>query len=128
MILGQNFKFLLSLSMVKSDLEMMFADGVECVQGLFDHLWRFQIWLAAILDFLQRGNPSILGQNFNFKGSYCMAKRTLEMMFGGYLEWWDCNICHIWYFGSFPAFSSMSPELSRKGLIYFSYHTNFENQ
>ena len=43
MILGQNFKFLLSLSMVKSDLEMMFGDGVECVQGLFDHLWRFQI-------------------------------------------------------------------------------------
>ena len=43
MILGQNFKFLLSLSMVKWDLEMMFADGVECVQGLFDHLWRFQI-------------------------------------------------------------------------------------
>ena len=55
MILGQNFKFLLSLSMVKSDLEMMFGDGVECVQGLFDRIWRFQISMAAILDFFQRG-------------------------------------------------------------------------
>ena len=40
---------------LKSDLQMMFGDGVECVQGLFDHIWRFQISMAAILDFFQRG-------------------------------------------------------------------------
>ena len=38
MILGENFKFFLSLSVVKSKLEEMSGDVVECVQGLFHHL------------------------------------------------------------------------------------------
>ena len=98
MILGQNFKFLLSLSMVKSDLEMMFGDGVECVQGLFDHIWRFQISMAAILDFFQRGYPMILGQNFKFLLSLSMVKSDLEMMFGDGVECVQGLFDHIWRF------------------------------
>ena len=86
MILGQNFKFLLSLSMVKSDLEMMFGDGVECVQGLFDHIWRFQISMAVILDFSQRGYPMILGQNFERLQSVHMVKLDKEILFVDVLE------------------------------------------
>ena len=41
----------LSLCTVKSDLEMMFGNGVECEQGHLYHIWRFQILMAAILDF-----------------------------------------------------------------------------
>ena len=33
MIWGQNFKFLLSLFIVKLDLEMTFGNVVECLQG-----------------------------------------------------------------------------------------------
>ena len=80
MILGQNVTFPLSLCTVKSDLEMMFGDGVECVQGHFHHIWRFQILMAAILDFLPRGLPMILGQNVTFLlrlGSH--LRQTFEM-------------------------------------------------
>ena len=80
MILGQNFTFPLSLCTVKSDLEMMFGDGVECVQGHFHHIWRFQILMVAILDFLPRGLPMILGQNVTFLlrlGSH--LRQTFEM-------------------------------------------------
>ena len=41
MILGENVTFPLSLCTVKSDLEMMFGDGVECVQGHLYHILRF---------------------------------------------------------------------------------------
>ena len=41
----------LSLCTVKSDLEMMFGNGVECEQGHLYHIRRFQILMAAILDF-----------------------------------------------------------------------------
>ena len=80
MIFGQNVTFPLSLRMVKSDLEMMFGDGVECVQGHLYHIWRFQILMAAILDFLPRGLPMILGQNVTFLlrlGSH--LRQTFEM-------------------------------------------------
>ena len=71
---------------MKSDLEMMFGDGVECVQGHLYHIWRFQILMAAILDFLPRGLPMILGQNVTFPLSLCMVKSDLEMMFGDGVE------------------------------------------
>ena len=61
---------------------MMFGDGVECVQGLFDHIWRFQISMAAILDFFQRGYPMILGQNFKLIVTLSAVKMDLEMMSG----------------------------------------------
>ena len=80
MILGQNVTFPLSLCTVKSDLEMMFGDGVECVQGHLYHIWRFQILMVAILDFLPRGLPMILGQNVTFLlrlGSH--LRQTFEM-------------------------------------------------
>ena len=73
MILGQNVTFPLSLCTVKSDLEMMFGDGVECVQGHLHHIWRFQILMAAILDFFQSGLPTILGHNVTFLLSLCMV-------------------------------------------------------
>ena len=98
MIFGQNVTFPLSLRMVKSDLEMMFGDGVECVQGHFHHIWRFQILMVAILDFLQRGLPMIFGQNVTFLLSLCTVKSDLEMMFGDDVECEHGHLYHIWRF------------------------------
>ena len=98
MILGQNVTFPLSLCTVKSDLEMMFGDGVECVQGHFHHIWRFQILMAAMLHFLQRGLPMILGQNVTFPLSLCTVKSDLEMMFGDGVECVQGHLYHIWRF------------------------------
>ena len=98
MISGQNVTFPLSLCMVKSDLEMMFGDGVECVQGHFHHIWRFQILMVAIVDFLQRGLPMILGQNVTFPLSLCTVKSDLEMMFGDGVECVQGHFHHIWRF------------------------------
>ena len=55
MILGQNFKFLLSWCMVKLDLEMMFSDVLESLRGHIDDIWRCQMLMAAILNFFQMG-------------------------------------------------------------------------
>ena len=66
MILGQNFKFLVTLSVVKMDLEKMFGDVLESNQSDPLHIWRCQIWAVAILDFFQRSKPIILGHNFKF--------------------------------------------------------------
>ena len=55
MILGQNFRFLKSLCMVKLDLEMMFIDVLESLRGHVDDIWRCQMLMAANLDFFQRG-------------------------------------------------------------------------
>ena len=54
MILGQNFKFLVTLSVVKMDLEKMFGDVLESNQSDPLHIWRCQIWAVAILDFFKR--------------------------------------------------------------------------
>ena len=51
MILVQNFKFLLSVYMVKMNLVMTFRDVLECSRGNPDHIWACQIWAVAILDF-----------------------------------------------------------------------------
>ena len=55
MIVGQNFKFLQSLYIVKLDLEITFVDVLEWNQSDPDDIWGCQIWSAAILDFLQSG-------------------------------------------------------------------------
>ena len=55
MILGQNFKFLVTLSVVKMDLEKMFGDVLESNQSDPLHIWTCQIWAVAILDFFKRG-------------------------------------------------------------------------
>ena len=55
MILGQNFKFLLSLCMLTLDLEMKVGDVFKGWEGHPDHIWRFQMMMAAILDFFPRG-------------------------------------------------------------------------
>ena len=98
MILSQNVTFPLSLCTVKSDLEMMFGDGVECVQGHLHHIWRFQISMAAILDFFQSGLPMILSQNVTFLLSLCTVKSDLEMMFGDGVECVQGHLYHIWRF------------------------------
>ena len=36
---------------------MMFGDGLECEQGHLYHIWRFQILMAAILDFFKGVDP-----------------------------------------------------------------------
>ena len=83
---------------MKSVLEMMFGDGVHCVQGHFHHVWRFQILMTAILDFLQRGLPMILGQNVTFLLSLRTVKSDLEMMFGDGVECEQGHLYHIWRF------------------------------
>ena len=54
-ILGQNFKFLQRLYIVKLNLEMMFGDVLEWNQSDSFHIWRCKISAAAILDFLESG-------------------------------------------------------------------------
>ena len=54
-MLGQNFKCLESVHIVKLDQEILFVDVLEWNQSHSDKLWRGQIWAAAILYFFQRG-------------------------------------------------------------------------
>ena len=84
MIFGQNFKFLVTLSVDKMDPEKMFGDVLESNQSDPLHIWRCQIWAVAILDFFQR--VKILGQNFKFFLSWSKVKLDLEMWFGDDLE------------------------------------------
>lgn len=51
---------------MKSDREMMFGDGLECEQGHLYHIWRFQILMAAILDFF-KGLTHDFGSEINKK-------------------------------------------------------------
>ena len=80
MFFGQNFKFLVTLSVDKMDPEKMFGDVLESNQSDPLHIWRCQIWAVAILDFM------ILGQNFKFFLSWSMVKLDLEMLFVDDLE------------------------------------------
>ena len=63
MILGQNFKFFLSWSMVKLGLEMMFIDVLESLRGHVDDIWRCEMLMAAI-GFFPKGLASNWGSNF----------------------------------------------------------------
>ena len=44
MIFCQNFKFLVTLSVDKMDVEKMFGDVLESNQSHPLHIWRCQIW------------------------------------------------------------------------------------
>ena len=46
MILGKNFRFLPSLFMANTKLEMMFGDVSECWEDQFDHIWSFSVYLT----------------------------------------------------------------------------------
>ena len=63
MIVGQNFKFLQSLWIVKLDLEINFVDVLEWNQSEVDDIWGCQISSAAILDFF----PKELAYDFGSK-------------------------------------------------------------
>ena len=54
MIVGQDFKFLQGLWIVKLDLEITFVDVLEWNQSDPDDIWGCQIWSAAILDFFPK--------------------------------------------------------------------------
>ena len=86
MILAQNFKLLVTLSVDKMDPEKMFGDVLQSNQSDPLHIWRCQIWTVAILDFFQRGQPMILGQNFKFFLTWSMVKLDLEILLSDDLE------------------------------------------
>ena len=73
--------FFLSLCIVKLDLERMFCYVLGWRQSYSDHIWRCEIWAAAILDFTQRGWPMILCEIFSFPRTVWIVLLALEMMF-----------------------------------------------
>ena len=82
MILGRNFKFLLSMCIVKLDLEMMFDNCFSNKKVNSTIEGHFEISPVAVMDIFQRG----LGQNFKFLPSLCMVKLDLGMMFDDFFE------------------------------------------
>ena len=82
MILGHNFKFFLSICIVKLDLEMVFDNVLSNKKVNSTIEGHLGISLVAIVDFFQRG----LGQNFKFLLSLCMVNLNPGMMFDDVFE------------------------------------------
>ena len=70
MIVGQNFKFLQSLCLVKLDLEITFVDVLDWNQSDPDDIWGCQIWSAAILDFFPKGLAYDFGSKFQTSSKF----------------------------------------------------------
>ena len=64
MIVGQDFKFLQSLWIVKLDIEIPFVDVLEWNQSDPDDIWGCQIWSADILDFFPKGLAYDFGSKY----------------------------------------------------------------
>ena len=96
MILGQNFKFLVTFSVVKMNLEMMSGDVFGQQAAHPDHIWRCQIVMAAILDFFQMGQAMILGQNFKFLVTLSVVKMDSEMVSGDVFGQQPAHPDHMW--------------------------------
>ena len=76
MIVGQEFKFVQSLWIVKLDLEITFVDVLEWNQSDADDIWGCQIWSAAILDFFPKELACDFGSKYQI--SFKFVYRKLE--------------------------------------------------
>ena len=97
MIVGQNFKFLQSLCIVKLDLEITFVDVLEWSQSDPDDIWGCQIWSAAILDFFPKGLAYDFGRKYQIslkfvysqfepKNNICWCLRVKLTWFWRYMK------------------------------------------
>ena len=93
---SRHLGFLLSVCIVKMDLELKFRDVLECSWGNLDHIWTCQIWGSRHLGFFPKGLACDFGSKFYFFLSVCMVKLDLEMKFGDVLECSWGNLDHIW--------------------------------
>ena len=115
MIVGQNFKFLQSLCIVKLDLEITFVDVLEWSQSDPDDIWGCQIWSAAILDFFPKGLAYDFGSKFQTSSKFVYGQIGPEND-----VWWCFKVTSKW---SWPYITmsnlrSRHPGFFPKGLAY----------
>ena len=109
MIVGQDFKFLQSLWIVKLDLEITFVDVLEWNQSDPDDIWGCQIWSAAILDFFPKGLAYDFGSKFQIsfkfvysqiepKNNICWCLRVKLTWFWRYMKMSNLISRHLGFF------------------------------
>ena len=109
MIVGQNFKFLQSLCIVKLDLEITFVDVLEWSQSDPDDIWGYQIWSAAILDFFPKGLAYDFGSKYQIslkfvysqfepKNNICWCLRVKLKWFWRYMRRSNFISRHLGFF------------------------------
>ena len=109
MIMGQNFKFLQSLWIVKLDLEINFVDVLEWNQSDADDIWGCQIWSAAILDFFPKELACDFGSKYQIsfkfvyrkfepKNNICWCLRVKLRWFWRYMKMSNLISRHLGFF------------------------------
>ena len=109
MIMGQNFKFLQSLWIVKLDLEINFVDVLEWNQSDPDDIWGCQIWSAAILDFFSKELAFDFGSKYQIslkfvysqierKNNICWCLRVKLRWFWRYVKMSNLISRHVGFF------------------------------
>ena len=109
MIVGQDFKFLQSLWIVKLDLEITFVDVLEWNQSDPDDIWGCQIWSAAILDFFPKELAYDFGSKYQIsfkfvyrqfepKNNICWCLTVKLKWFWRYMKMSNLIIRHLGFF------------------------------